>query len=212
MMDFFLMDQIVSQTTALRDWVLVMLLMLGASEASARRHAPLIAVTPFWLRFLQTLRRFRDDRHRVHLLNAGKYLSALIAVSAGLRVWYATREVQDWREKVSSRAASFADRSRADAFLEANAEPSGATTEMRATFFFLPGGRDRLRRRLGPLHGLVRRLPGAADARLGGGDHRRRGGTNPSRSRFGAARDAKKQPPICRCRAGTACGGSSEGR
>ena len=37
MMDFFLMDQIVSQTTALRDWVLVMLLMLGASEAGAQR-------------------------------------------------------------------------------------------------------------------------------------------------------------------------------
>ena len=34
MMDFFLMDQIVSQTTALRDWLLVMLLMLGASEAT----------------------------------------------------------------------------------------------------------------------------------------------------------------------------------
>lgn len=192
MMDFFLMDQIVSQTTALRDWVLVMLLMLGASEASARRHAPLIAVTPFWLRFLQTLRRFRDDRHRVHLLNAGKYLSALIAVSAGLRVWYATREVQDWREKVSSRAASFADRAALDAFLEANAEPSGATTEMRATFFFFQA--------VATVYGaawdlfmdwsvvsLVRQTRDSEEVITGA-----EGGTNPSRSRFGAARDAKK--------------------
>lgn len=192
MMDFFLMDQIVSQTTALRDWVLVMLLMLGASEAGARRHAPLIAVTPFWLRFLQTLRRFRDDRHRVHLLNAGKYLSALIAVSAGLRVWYATREVQDWREKVSSRAASFADQAALDAFLEANAEPSGATTEMRAVFFFFQA--------VATVYGaawdlfmdwsvvsLVRQTRDSEEVITGA-----EGGTNPSRARFGAAYDAKK--------------------
>ena len=191
MMDFFLMDQIVSQTTALRDWVLVMLLMLGASDASARRHAPLIAVTPFWLRFLQTLRRFRDDRHRVHLLNAGKYLSAVIAVSAGLRVWYATREVQDWRREKEN-AASFANEAALDAFLEANAEPSGATFEMRAVFFFFQA--------VATVYGaawdlfmdwsvvsLVRQTSDSEEVITGA-----EGGTNPSRARFGAAYDAKK--------------------
>ena len=128
----------------------------------------------------------------MHLLNAGKYLSALIAVSAGLRVWYATREVQDWREKVSSRAASFADRAALDAFLEANAEPSGATTEMRATFFFFQA--------VATVYGaawdlfmdwsvvsLVRQTRDSEEVITGA-----EGGTNPSRSRFGAARDAKK--------------------
>ena len=192
MMDFFLMDQIVSQTTALRDWVLVMLLMLGASEASARRHAPLIAVTPFWLRFLQTLRRFRDDRHRVHLLNAGKYLSAVIAVSAGLRVWYATREVQDWRREKENAASFAANEAALDAFLEANAEPSGATFEMRAVFFFFQA--------VATVYGaawdlfmdwsvvsLVRQTRDSEEVITGA-----EGGTNPSRARFGAAHDAKK--------------------
>ena len=134
MMDFFLMDQIVSQTTALRDWVLVMLLMLGASEASARKHAPLVAVTPFWLRFLQTVRRFRDDGHRVHLVNAGKYLSALIAVCFGLRVWYATREVIDHKNELRLRSRTFEDEAAFAAFASANPEPNGPTFEMRASF------------------------------------------------------------------------------
>jgi hypothetical protein len=132
MMDFFLMDQIVSQTTALRDWVLVMLLMLGAAEASARKHAPLIAVTPFWLRFLQTVRRFRDDGHKVHLVNAGKYASALIAVCFGLRIWYATREVMDHKNELRSK--TFADETAFAAFVAANPEPNGPTFEMRASF------------------------------------------------------------------------------
>ena len=189
MMDFFLLDQIASQTTALRDWVLVMLLMLGAAEASARRHAPLIAVAPFWLRLLQTLRRFRDDGHRVHLVNAGKYLSAVIAVCVGLRVWYATREEVDWREDLSSR--TFADRAALDAFLEANPRPAGATTEMRATSYVFQA--------IATVYGaawdffmdwsvvsLVRQTSDSEEVITGA-----EGGTNPSRARRDAATATK---------------------
>ena len=185
MMDFFLMDQIASQTTALRDWMLVTLLTLGAKEASARRHAALVAVAPFWLRLLQTLRRFRDDGHKVHLVNAGKYLSAVIAVGVGLRVWYATREEDDWRKDFSSR--TFADEAALDAFVEANPRPSGATAEMRATFLFFQA--------IATIYGtawdffmdwsvvsLVRQTRDSEEVITGA-----EGGTNPSRARRGAA-------------------------
>lgn len=85
MIDFFLMDQIVSQTAALRDATTVALRALFPSMA---RHAPLVALLPGWLRLLQCLRRRRDDGQRVHLVNAGKYLVGLVATSFGLVVWY----------------------------------------------------------------------------------------------------------------------------
>ena len=85
-----------------------------------------------------------------------------------------------------------ADRAALDAFLEANAEPSGATTEMRATFFFFQA--------VATVYGaawdlfmdwsvvsLVRQTRDSEEVITGA-----EGGTNPSRSRFGAARDAKK--------------------
>lgn len=133
MMDFFLMDQIVSQTTALRDGVLVMCLLVGFTEDASRKHAPLIALAPFWLRFLQTVRRFRDDGHKVHLVNAGKYFSALVAVSFGLRVWYAQREVVEWSDDFLEFSSS-ANATEVNSWIVSNPEPSGATYEMRATF------------------------------------------------------------------------------
>lgn len=85
MIDFFLMDQIVSQTAALRDAATV---ALRAVVPSMARHAPLVALLPGWLRLAQCLRRRRDDGQRVHLINAGKYLAGLVATSCGLIVWY----------------------------------------------------------------------------------------------------------------------------
>ena len=79
-----------------------------------------------------------------------------------------------------------------DAFLEANAEPSGATTEMRAVFFFFQA--------VATVYGaawdlfmdwsvvsLVRQTRDSEEVITGA-----EGGTNPSRARFGAAYDAKK--------------------
>ena len=85
MIDFFLMDQIVSQTAALRDAATVALRAVVPSMAG---HAPLVALLPGWLRLVQCLRRRRDDGQRVHLINAGKYLAGLVATSCGLIVWY----------------------------------------------------------------------------------------------------------------------------
>ena len=56
MIDFFLMDQIVSQTAALRDAATV---ALRAVVPSMARHAPLVALLPGWLRLAQCLRRRR---------------------------------------------------------------------------------------------------------------------------------------------------------
>jgi hypothetical protein len=42
---------------------------------------PILFALPFWLRLLQSLRRFADSRQaNPHLLNAGKYLSSIFVV------------------------------------------------------------------------------------------------------------------------------------
>ena len=79
-----------------------------------------------------------------------------------------------------------------DAFLEANPRPAGATTEMRATSYVFQA--------IATVYGaawdffmdwsvvsLVRQTSDSEEVITGA-----EGGTNPSRSRFGAARDAKK--------------------
>jgi hypothetical protein len=84
MMDFFFMDQIMSQAAALRDVLTVILLACGTVTSQWVRHAPVVALLPGWLRLVQVLRRFRDDGNLVHLINAGKYAAGIVAVTAGL--------------------------------------------------------------------------------------------------------------------------------
>ena len=88
MMDFFLMDQMVSQPAALRDVLTVALLACGSAMADAVAYAPVIVLLPGWVRLLQVLRRFRDDGNPVHLVNGGKYAAGILAVSMGLCVRY----------------------------------------------------------------------------------------------------------------------------
>uniref|UniRef100_A0A7S0T4A2 SPX domain-containing protein n=1 Tax=Mantoniella antarctica TaxID=81844 RepID=A0A7S0T4A2_9CHLO len=88
MMDFFLMDQVMSQTAALRDVLTVVLLACGSLARGWVRHAALVGLLPGWLRLLQVLRRFHDDGNTVHLINAGKYAAGILAVSAGLCLRY----------------------------------------------------------------------------------------------------------------------------
>lgn len=89
MMDFFLMDQIVSQAAALRDVLAVVLLACGSFTSRWVRYAPAVGLLPGWLRLLQVIRRFRDDGNAVHLVNAGKYATGVLAVAAGLCLRYA---------------------------------------------------------------------------------------------------------------------------
>ena len=84
MMDFFLADQLVSQTTAMRDFVAVLFLAFGSLLGSAVKYAPVVALWPSWCRLTQVLRRYRDDGMPVHLVNGGKYSSGLLAIAIGL--------------------------------------------------------------------------------------------------------------------------------
>lgn len=50
---------------------------------------PFLASLPPWWRLLQCLRRYRDSNERVHLLNAAKYSSSIMAaIVTGLRRMY----------------------------------------------------------------------------------------------------------------------------
>ncbi|KAI9306839.1 EXS family-domain-containing protein [Cunninghamella echinulata] len=45
--------------------------------------SPILACLPPWWRFLQCIRRFKDSDEKVHLLNAAKYTSGILATFAG---------------------------------------------------------------------------------------------------------------------------------
>lgn len=51
--------------------------------------APFLASLPPWWRLLQCFRRYRDSNETVHLLNAAKYTSSILAaIVTGLRRMY----------------------------------------------------------------------------------------------------------------------------
>ncbi|KAM1300059.1 hypothetical protein PS1_011447 [Malus domestica] len=88
--DFFLADQLTSQVQALRSFVLyVCYYGLGESsrrQSKCRSHGLyntlyfIIAVVPFWMRFLQCIRRFCDEKDVKYIFNGLKYLSTIVAV------------------------------------------------------------------------------------------------------------------------------------
>ena len=100
MIDFFLMDQVISQTAALRDFLVVVFSACGSFFVAPQdgwiRYAPIVTLLPGWLRLMQVLRRFRDDGNFVHLINAGKYGSGIVAISAGLCLRYVEEEEAQW--------------------------------------------------------------------------------------------------------------------
>ncbi|XP_004298411.1 PREDICTED: phosphate transporter PHO1 homolog 10 [Fragaria vesca subsp. vesca] len=88
--DFFLADQLTSQMQALRSSVLY-ICYYGLGESSRRqskchKHGVyntlyiVIAVIPFWMRFLQCIRRLCEERDLKHLCNGLKYFSTIVAV------------------------------------------------------------------------------------------------------------------------------------
>lgn len=51
--------------------------------------APFLASLPPWWRLLQCFRRYKDSNETVHLLNAAKYTSSIVAaIVTGLRRMY----------------------------------------------------------------------------------------------------------------------------
>ncbi|XP_050373013.1 phosphate transporter PHO1 homolog 10 [Argentina anserina] len=88
--DFFLADQLTSQMQALRSFVLY-ICYYGLGESSRRqrkchKHGVynslyfVIAVIPYWMRFLQCIRRLCEEKDLKHLCNGLKYLSTIVAV------------------------------------------------------------------------------------------------------------------------------------
>eukprot|EP00741_Cyanophora_paradoxa_P007408 tig00001128_g7167.t1 len=89
---FFLGDQLTSNTRTLLDIEFIACFFLSGSflhpdvdehrcTAVNAAFTPAIAALPFWFRFAQCGRRYRDTRDTVHIVNAGKYFSGLLAVA-----------------------------------------------------------------------------------------------------------------------------------
>ncbi|EXC20014.1 Phosphate transporter PHO1-10-like protein [Morus notabilis] len=88
--DYFLADQLTSQMQALRSSVLYVC-YYGLGEYSRRQNKChkhgvyntlyfVIAIVPYWLRFLQCLRRLFEDKDAMHGYNGLTYLSTIVAV------------------------------------------------------------------------------------------------------------------------------------
>ncbi|XP_057488468.1 phosphate transporter PHO1 homolog 3-like [Actinidia eriantha] len=88
--DFFLADQLTSQVQAFR-CIVFYIGYYGWGDFKTRSHAfqeskvfdgfsLAVAVIPYWLRFVQCLRRLLEDRHSMHAFNGLKYFSTIVAV------------------------------------------------------------------------------------------------------------------------------------
>ncbi|XP_024383229.1 phosphate transporter PHO1-3 [Physcomitrium patens] len=95
--DFFVADQLTSQVSTLRNLEFVLCYYCGGyflsrnSEACTKSKrfdhwTYVIALLPYWWRFWQCFRRWAEEKDFVHLANAGKYLSAMVAVA--LKITY----------------------------------------------------------------------------------------------------------------------------
>ncbi|KAK0574129.1 hypothetical protein LWI29_018609 [Acer saccharum] len=88
--DFFLADNLTSQVQAIRSTDLY-ICYYGLGEYSQRQEKchshgvyntlySVVAVIPFWLRFLQCLRRLCEEKDAVHVYNGLKYFLIIVAV------------------------------------------------------------------------------------------------------------------------------------
>ncbi|GAQ90378.1 phosphate transporter [Klebsormidium nitens] len=96
--DFFVGDQLTSQIPFLQQLQYCCCYYFGGhfknrdgaactGNGTYRSMLYVVAILPYWFRFAQCWRRFFEEgRERVHVANAGKYLSAMLAVS--FRLWY----------------------------------------------------------------------------------------------------------------------------
>ncbi|CAM6047743.1 unnamed protein product [Sphagnum compactum] len=89
--DFFLGDQLTSQVVSFRNVQFMLCYFSGGyfqrrDESSCSDNTMFKGLTymfsllPYWWRFLQCLRRWKDEGDKLSLYNAGKYMSAMVAV------------------------------------------------------------------------------------------------------------------------------------
>ncbi|KAG0589663.1 hypothetical protein KC19_1G037800 [Ceratodon purpureus] len=116
--DFFLGDQLTSQVLVFRNLEYVIcyyptgFFLTGDDKRCDDNNiykgfGYVLALLPFWWRFLQCLRRYYDERDTHQLENAGKYLTAIVAL--GFRQAYSNHEdmkVFMWLGIIASVAAT----------------------------------------------------------------------------------------------------------
>ncbi|CAK9274625.1 unnamed protein product [Sphagnum jensenii] len=89
--DFFLGDQLTSQVVSFRNVEFMLCYFSGGyfqrrDESACSDNTMfklltyMISLLPYWWRFLQCLRRWRDEGDKMQLYNSGKYMSAMVAV------------------------------------------------------------------------------------------------------------------------------------
>ncbi|KAL2559365.1 Phosphate transporter PHO1-like protein 1 [Forsythia ovata] len=105
MLDFFMADQLCSQVPALRDLENVACYYITGSYKSQdykycmrttyyRDLAYAVSFLPYYWRAMQCARRWFDEGHKSHLVNLGKYTSAMLA--AGAKVAYEKEKGVGW--------------------------------------------------------------------------------------------------------------------
>ncbi|KAK2655611.1 hypothetical protein Ddye_008663 [Dipteronia dyeriana] len=102
--DFFLADQLTSQVQALRSLEFYVC-YYGWGDFKRRSNRCrgsdlfdifylVVAIVPYWFRFLQCVRRLFEEKNGMHFLNGLKYFSTIVAVST--RTIYELRTGQTW--------------------------------------------------------------------------------------------------------------------
>ncbi|XP_020887661.1 phosphate transporter PHO1 [Arabidopsis lyrata subsp. lyrata] len=105
MVDFFMADQLTSQIPLLRHLESTGCYFLAQSFKTHeyntckngriyRELAYLISFSPYFWRAMQCIRRWWDESNPDHLINMGKYVSAMVA--AGVRITYARETTDLW--------------------------------------------------------------------------------------------------------------------
>lgn len=102
--DFFLADQLTSQISAIRsiEFYACYYSQRGFPQGQSKCHDYgvynafyfVIAVVPYWIRFLQCIRRLVQERDLMHGYNALKYLMAVVAVV--IRTAYELKKGKTW--------------------------------------------------------------------------------------------------------------------
>ncbi|GFQ01737.1 phosphate transporter pho1 homolog 1 [Phtheirospermum japonicum] len=105
MLDFFMADQLCSQVPMLRELEYVACYYITGSYKTQdyqycmrttyyRDFAYAVSFLPYYWRAMQCARRWFDEGHNSHLVNLGKYVSAMLA--AGAKVAYEKEKTTGW--------------------------------------------------------------------------------------------------------------------
>ncbi|KAK4430156.1 Phosphate transporter [Sesamum alatum] len=105
MLDFFMADQLCSQVPMLRDLeYMACYYITGSYKTQDYRYcmrttyyrdlAYAVSFLPYYWRAMQCARRWFDEGHKSHLVNLGKYVSAMLA--AGAKVAYEKEKSTGW--------------------------------------------------------------------------------------------------------------------